>query len=137
MPDYRQEIELPPMLRDDGIDVPYTAEQLAPTLKRLRDALEKDLAAPHGTPQARLAAAWTRIAELRLPRKAVPARVLDEIETLVARWDTYGDGNPIARHAATLTDPEVETERERIAWMLRRTEAAANLGYTTAAVPTE
>lgn len=137
MPDYRQEIQLPPMLRDDGIEVPYTEAQFAPTLKRLRDALEKDLAATHGTPQSRMAAAWTRIAELRLPRKAVPSRVLDEIETLVACWDTYDHGNGIARHAATLTDLEVETERERIVWMLRRTEAAAALGYTTEAVPTE
>ncbi len=136
MTDYRQEIQLPPGLRDDGIEVPYTAGQLAPTLKRLRDALEKDLAATHGTPQTRLAAAWTRIAELRLPRKAVPSRVLDELEEIIVAWDGYA-ANGIGRHAATLTEAEVETERERIAWMLRRTEAAAGLGYTVEVVPTE
>ncbi len=136
MPDYREDIQLPPGLRDDGIEVPYTAAQLAPTLKRLRDALEHDLAATHGTPQSRLTAAWTRIAELRLPRKAVPSRVLDELEALVTAWDSY-TANGIARHAATLSAADVETERERIAWMLRRTEAAAALGYTTEVVPTE
>ena len=131
-----EEVVLPPGLRDDGREVPYTAAQLAPTLARLRAALENDLARTSGTAQERLAAAWTRIAELRLPRKAVPVAVLDEIEALVALWDGYGrDG--ILRHAFSRTDAQVDQAAKRIAWMLGETEASAALGYTQELVPSE
>ncbi len=131
-----EEVVLPPGLRDDGREVPYTAGQLAPTISRLRKALDVDLNTAMGTPQQRLAAAWTRIAELRLPRKAVPIAVLDEVERLVGIWDGYGhDG--IFRHAYIQTDDEVRRARETIAWMLREAEESAAMGYTEELVPTD
>jgi hypothetical protein len=134
--DMDMDIELPLPFRDENIEVPYTAEQLVPTVRRLRDALAIDLASSYGTPQQRLGAAWTRIAELRLPRKAVPNSVLNTIEELMLAWDRFApDG--IKRYARTLSDEEVDREAGRIAWMLRETEAAANRGYTNEVVTTE
>lgn len=115
-------LDLPDILRDDHDDAAYTAHQLEPTLARLRDAVG-DLGTEGVTPQA-LAAAWTRIAELRLPRKAVPGPVLDAIEDLVVEWGARGMGG-IARYAWSLTPDEAEREGERIREMLAATEAAA------------
>ena len=114
-------LDLPDILRDDH-EATYTAQQLAPTLARLREAVG-DLGAEGVTAPA-LAAAWTRLAELRLPRKAVPGPVLDAIEDLVAAWGAHGMGG-IARHAYSLTAAERETAAERIREMLAATEAAA------------
>ena len=131
-----EEEDLPPMLRGHGIEVPYTPAQLAPTLRRLETALRQDFDRGYGTPQQRLAAAWTRIAELRLPRKAVPTRVLDDVEDLVIEWDRY-DGNGIVRYAATLTDGEVERERARIERMLHLVQDMAAENHAFEVVPTE
>ena len=114
-------LDLPDILRDDH-DATYTAHQLEPTIARLQDAVS-DLGSDRTTPQA-LAAAWTRIAELRLPRKAVPGPVLDTIEDLVVEWGSRGMGG-IARYAYSLTPDEVEREGERIREMLEATRAAA------------
>ena len=115
-------LDLPDILRDDHDDATYTAHQLEPTIERLQDAVD-DLGAEGPTPQA-LAAAWTRIAELRLPRKAVPGPVLDAIEDLVVEWGAQGMGG-IARHAYSLTPDELEREGERIRDMLAATQGAA------------
>ncbi len=114
--------DLPPLLHHDD-EATYTARQLEPTIARLRAAVEGDLGEGTASPQA-LAAAWTRIAELRLPRKAVPAAVLGEIEELVVAWDSHGMGG-IVRHAWTLTPDEIEREAGRIRRMLADAEAAA------------
>ena len=124
------------MLRGHGIEVPYTPAQLAPTLKRLETALRHDFDRGYGTPQQRLAAAWTRVAELRLPRKAVPTRVLDDIEDLVVEWDRF-EGNGIVRYAATLSDAQVERERARLERMLRFVEEMVAANYEVEVVPTE
>jgi hypothetical protein len=104
--------EIPVALLYDYPEVAYTREQLRPTIERLTLALDVDLAAG-SAPQQRLAAAWTRIAELRFPRKAVPQQVLDAIEDLVLRWSREG----IAQCAAKLTNDEVQLEEKAIAWM--------------------
>ena len=92
-------LDLPDILRDDHDDATYTAHQLQPTIARLRAAVD-DLGGETATPQA-LAAAWTRVAELRLPRKAVPGPVLTAIEDLVVEWGAQGMGG-IARYAYSL-----------------------------------
>ena len=101
-------LDLPDILRDHD-DATYTAHQLEPTIARLQDAVG-DLGAEPATAQA-LAAAWTRIAELRLPRKAVPGPVLSAIEDLVVEWGAQGMGG-IARYAYSLTPDEMEREAE-------------------------
>jgi hypothetical protein len=128
--------KLPPPFDTEGLDVPYTAKQLEPTMKRLRHAVDVDLKSDGRRPQERLAAAWTRIAELRLPRKAVPVNVLDEIERLTLAWDHYGRGG-IVRHALSLSDAEAAKEAGRIVWMLRETEALAAADFPYEVVPTE
>ena len=115
------DFDLPEMFREHG-DASYTAEQLAPTLRRLRAALD-DVSGDSVSPQA-LAAAWTRVAELRLPRKAVPGPVLHEIEELVVAWGSHGIGG-IAAHAYSLSDGERAWEAERLRAMLAVTESAA------------
>ena len=104
-------LDLPDILRDHD-DATYTAHQLQPTIARLRAAVD-DLGTETATPQA-LAAAWTRVAELRLPRKAVPGPVLTAIEDLVVEWGAQGMGG-IARYAYSLT---------RTRWSARRTASA-------------
>jgi hypothetical protein len=131
-----EDLDLPPMFRGHDIEVPYTREQLAPTIKRLRDALDLDLGSATGTSQQRLAAAWTRIAELRLPRKAVPNAVLDEVERLVGIWDGYGQGG-IARYAYSLSGAEVEREQRRLERMLEHTLAASADDFPLRLVQTE
>lgn len=120
MPD---DSELPQMFREHE-DATYTALQLEPTIERLQRAVA-DMSATPVTPQA-LASAWTRIAELRLPRKAVPAEVLREIETLVVAWGSHGMGG-IAAQAYSLSVEEREREAERIRQMLAVVEAAAEV----------
>ena len=121
MPD---EFDLPQMFRahEDAI---YTSSQLEPTIERLQRAVA-DLSASPVTPQA-LASAWTRIAELRLPRKAVPAEIVREIEYLVVAWGSHAIGG-IAAHAYSLNDEERDREAERIRRMLAAAEAAAEVG---------
>ena len=133
---FERDLDLPPMFRGHDIEVPYTAEQLEPTVKRLRAAVEVDLGSGFGSPQQRLAAAWTRVAELRLPRKAVPNAVLDEIERLVAIWDTFGQGG-IARYAYTLNEEQIEREANRVKKMLADTEAMYDDPFPVEMVPTE
>ena len=118
MPD---DFDLPEMFREHG-DATYTSQQLEPTLQRLRDAVGDISESPVSAPA--LAAAWTRIAELRLPRKAVPAPVLHEIEDLVIAWGSHGMGG-IAAHAYSLNAEEREWEAARIRELLAVTEAAA------------
>ena len=121
------DFDLPEMFREHG-EAAYTSHQLEPTIQRLRSAVD-DLEAAPVTPQA-LAAAWTRIAELRLPRKAVPTPVLSEIEDLVVTWGSQGIGG-IAAHSYALSEAERNREAQRIREMLRATEhAAANAPIT-------
>ena len=133
---FNDNFPLPPPFQYDGMEVPYTAEQLAPTIERLEDAVSRDLGGNFGTPQQRLAAAWTRIAELRLPRKAVPNAVLTAVEDLVAIWDGYGQGG-ITRQAYALGEEELAHETARIEWMLAYTKGAAEIGFVVPVVPTE
>ena len=121
MPD---EFDLPQMFREHE-DATYTSSQLEPTIERLQRAVA-DLSASPVTPQA-LASAWTRIAELRLPRKAVPTETLREIEDLVVAWGSHGIGG-ITAHAYSLSVEEREREAERIRQMLALAEAAAEVG---------
>lgn len=130
MPD---DFDLPEMFREHG-DASYTPQQLEPTLRRLQAAVD-DVSASPLTPQA-LAAAWTRIAELRLPRKAVPGPVLDEIEALVAAWGSQEIGG-IAAQAYSLGAAEREREAERIRGMLAIAEAAAANAPTAPLYETE
>ncbi len=127
---------LPPPFDVEGLEVPYTAAQLDPTIRRLRTAVERDLKQDSRQPQERLAAAWTRIAELRLPRKAVPMTVLDEIERLTLAWAAAGR-NGIGRYARSLSDAETAREAGRIVWMLREAERVAALDFPYEVVPTE
>ena len=115
------EFDLPEMFREHD-EASYTARQLEPTLQRLQSAAN-DVETSPVSAQA-LAAAWTRIAELRLPRKAVPGQVLHEIEDLVIAWDSHGIGG-IAAHAYWLGESEREIEAQRIRDMLKLTEDAA------------
>jgi len=115
------DFDLPQMFREHG-DATYTAQQLEPTLLRLQAAVS-DVSTDPVSP-ASLASAWTRIAELRLPRKAVPAPVLREIEELVVAWGSHGIGG-IAAHAYALNETEREIEAQRIRAMLALTESAA------------
>jgi hypothetical protein len=130
MPD---DFDLPEMFREHE-EASYTAKQLEPTLRRLRAAAD-DVSESPVTTQA-LAAAWTRIAELRLPRKAVPGPVLHEIEELVVAWGSHGIGG-IAAQAYSLGDEERELEAERIRGMLASTEAAASNAPTAPLYETE
>ena len=126
--------DLPLALRHDHDDAVYTAEQLAPTIARLRAAVA-ELGGDAATPQG-LAAAWTRVAELRLPRKAVPGEVLDEVEALAVAWGAHGM-NGIARHAYALAPDEREREAERLRAMLAATLAAAADAPAVALYPSE
>ncbi|MFN0096633.1 MAG: hypothetical protein ACKVVT_17895 [Dehalococcoidia bacterium] len=127
---------LPPPFDTEGLEVPYTAKQLEPTIRRLRLAVEVDLRSDARRPQERLAAAWTRIAELRFPRKAVPVKVLDEVERLIISWDAHGRGG-IIKYAQTLSDVDAAREAGRVVWMLQETESLAALDFPYEVVPTE
>ncbi len=116
-----EDIDLPQMFREDE-DATYTAQQLEPTLLRLRAAVADLSTQPVSA--AALTSAWTRIAELRLPRKAVPAAVLDEIEDLVVVWGAHDIGG-ISAHAYSLSGEEREQQAERIRAMLVTARAAA------------
>ena len=115
------DFDLPAMFREHG-DASYTSEQLEPTLQRLRAAVERVSERPVTAQD--LAAAWTWIAELRLPRKAAPGAVLDEIEELVVAWGSHGMGG-IAARAYSLNEEQREREAARMLGMLAITEAAA------------
>jgi hypothetical protein len=132
-----QDFELPYFFRDKQMEVPWSAGQLVPTLLRLRDALEVDLGSPYGTPQQRLAAAWTRVAELRLPRKAVPRSVEEEVERLVMMWDRGGRPGGLERSAFALDDEGVEREAARIRWMLEEVERAQAVAPAEAVVESD
>lgn len=134
--DVVREEDLPPLFRGHDLEVPYTPGQLRPTRERLRAAIEVDLARTAGTPAQRLAAAWTRVAELRLPRKAVPGPVLDAIEGLVMTWERYEPGG-IGRYAGSLGVEGIAMEAARLRWMLAEVEREMVLGHPSEVVPTE
>ncbi len=113
--------DLPEILREPD-DAAYTAAQLEPTRRRLEAAVGDVSAAPISAPM--LIAAWTRIAELRLPRKAVSGPVLREIEALVTAWDAHG-GSGMSGYAYSLSAAQREREADRIRALLALTESAA------------
>ena len=108
-----------------GDDLAFTPEELQPALDRLREAVSIDLERGAGTPQQRVAAAWKRIAELRLPRTVIPNAVLDELERLIATWDSHRPPGGMSKAAFSLTPAECEAAAERIRWMLHTVEEAA------------
>ena len=114
-------LELPDFFREAD-DAAYTAEQLSPTLERLRLALNDVEQA--ASPAQGLILAWTRIAELRLPRKAVPTNVLRDVEALVDAWDAQGVG-AISGYAYSLSEAELAQETARLQRMLSDCRAAA------------
>ena len=126
---------LPSWLRDEGEEIPYTAAQLEPTLRRLVAAVEVDLRR-EGSAALGLAAAWARVAELRFPRKAVPRSVVEAIEDLVLEWDRF-PGTGFTSYALSLTPEQVEAERNRISWMLAQTRQAAARDWPVELLPTE
>ena len=122
--------DLPALFREQAA-IAYSAEQLAPTLARLRQAASDVTADPVTAPA--LAAAWTRLAELRLPRKAVPPAALSEIEDLVIQWGSHsinGSGG-ISACAYALSEIERGRAAARIRMMLAQTEAAASAAPPT------
>jgi len=130
------DVPLPLPLRGHDADVPFSRGQLEPTAQRLQDAVSVDMAgAAVPTPQ-QLAAAWMRIAELRLPRKAVPSEVLEQVEDLVTRWDAMGYGG-LTRYAYSLTPAERRTQADLITSMLAAVRDAMNRASDGVLVPTD
>jgi hypothetical protein len=106
-----------------GDEMRFTAEELEPARRRLADALERDWGGA-GTPAQRLAAAWQRIGELRLPGVVAPQSVLGEVERLVNLWDHHRPGGPLkAAHA--LTPEQVNAEVDVIRTMLDQVDEAS------------
>ena len=130
------EVPLPLPLRGHDADVPFSRGQLAPTAERLRDAVSLDLGGADVPTAQQLAAAWLRIAELRLPRKAVPNGVLETIEDLVTRWDTVGYGG-LTRYAYSLTPAERRTHADLIKSMLAAVRDAMASASDGVLVPTD
>ncbi len=130
------EQELPLPLRGHGIDVPFSRDQLVPTAVRLQDAVSTDLGDAEVPTAQQLASAWFRIAELRLPRKAVPNSVLEVVEELVARWDSMGYGG-VTRYAYALSPAERHREAEAIKSMLAAVRDAISTAPDTALMPTD
>jgi hypothetical protein len=107
-----------------GEELSFGPGDLDIVLDRLRAAVHEDLRRP-GPPVAQLTAAWTRVAELRLPRTIAPLAVLDEVERLVSLWDRQRGPGGIARAASALTADEVAAEADRLRAMLAETERIA------------
>ena len=109
-----------------GDEMHFSPKELLPVLERVRLAVEVDLRMP-GTVQGRLINAWTRVAELRLPRTVAPQIVLDEVERLVNLWDASRGEGGINRAAFALADEACAFEVSRLEWMLQEMERAAGL----------
>jgi hypothetical protein len=105
-------------------EVPCPPEDLARAERRLREAIEIDLRSFGDEPAMGLAAAWTRVAELRLPGWCLPSRVRDEIDRLVVMWDHRRGSSAIRNTALGLGPGEVADECERLARMLAELEHA-------------
>ncbi|MFN0094667.1 MAG: hypothetical protein ACKVVT_07805 [Dehalococcoidia bacterium] len=106
-----------------AIDPKFDPAELGPARDRLAAAV-RELEETPGTPQHRLAAAWTRVAELRLPKVVAPTAVLDELERLIAVWDKAGRFGGITGAAYRLRDDAIREEEARIRWMRDITEEA-------------
>ena len=126
-------LDLPEMFRA-GEEAVYTAEQLEPTLARLRAAAGE--VSGDEVSAAALIGAWRRIGELRLPRKAAPGSVLDGIEELVGWWESQGVGG-MSGYAYSLGAEERLREAERIREMLRTVEEAVSEAPPSARYRTE
>jgi hypothetical protein len=83
-----------------------------------------------------LASAWLRIAELRLPRTAVPNGVLESVEDLVARWDSMGYGG-ITRYAYSLSPAERRQQAAAINSMLAAVQDAIATATDNVLIPTD
>jgi len=130
------DLALPLPLRGHGADIPFSREQLAPTAARLRDSIATDLGGADEPTAQQLASAWLRIAELRLPRKAVPNAVLETVEDLVARWDSMGYGG-MTRYAYSLSPAERRQQAELIRSMLATVLDAMDSAPDRVLVPTD
>jgi len=109
-----------------GDEIPFSPRELIPVLERLRLAVDVDLKRP-GASRQRVAQAWHRVGELRLPGTIAPQIVLDEVERLVNLWDRHRGPGGINRAAFELDDARCAHEASRIEWMLHETERAAGL----------
>jgi hypothetical protein len=115
---------LPLSLAWEANAIQYSSEELQAALNRLQEALEVDLGNASVPNPQQLSSAWVRIAELRLPRMAVPRDVLESVESLVSRWDSMGtDG--MQKYAYVLSAEERSAEAERIRAMLAAVKEAA------------
>lgn len=103
-------------------DLHYTAEELLPAQRRLELA-EEAWARGTGTPQQRLAEAWTFVAELRLPRTVIPGAVQDEIDRLLGLWDRVRPAG-LQRYAFSLDEGACASEAEIVRQMLQCIEDA-------------
>ncbi len=98
-------------------------EEFVPSLNRVRLAVERDLG--RGGPiKPRLLAAWTRVAELRLPGSVLPQEAQDEIDRLVALWDRHPRPGGIQKQVYGSSDEACEAEAELLRVMLRGLERA-------------
>jgi len=130
------EPDLPLPLRGHGVHVPFSRGQLVPTAARLRDAVTIDLGGADVPTAQQLASAWLRIAELRLPRKAVPNQVLEIVEDLVARWESMGYGG-VTRYAYALSPAERRQQAEAIRSMLASVQDAIRTAADGVLLPTD
>ena len=130
------DLGLPLPLRGHGTEVPFSRRQLIPTAARLQDAVSIDMAGAQTPTAQQLAAAWLRIAELRLPRKAVPNSVLETIEDLVARWDAMGDSG-VTRYAYSLSPADRRRQADLIRSMLASVQVAISSASDNVLVPTD
>lgn len=98
-------------------------EEFVPALNRVRLAVDSDLATS-GPIRPRLLAAWTRVAELRLPGSVLTLEAQDEIDRLVALWDRHPRPGGIQKQVYCMSDEACEAEAERLREMLRGLERA-------------
>lgn len=127
---------LPLPLRGHGADVPFSRGQLGPTAARLQNAVSIDLAGAQTPTAQQLAAAWLRIAELRLPRKAVPNSVLETVEDLVTRFDAMGYGG-VTRYAYSLSPADRRQQADVIRSMLASVRGAISSATDDVLMPTD
>jgi hypothetical protein len=95
-----------------------------PARDRVRLAIERDLGAA-GPIKPRLLAAWTRIAELRLPGSVLTPAAQDEIDRLVALWDHHPRPGGIQKQVYGMTEAACEAEADRLRALLAILEHAA------------
>lgn len=131
-----EELDLPLPFRGHDVEVPYSRDQLISTAARLKDAVELDLGGLEAVSPQQLASAWMRVAELRLPRKAVPNEVLEKIEDLVSRWDAMNPGG-ITRYAYALAPAERKAEALAIRQMFTSVQDAIRTSGSDIYVPTD